>query len=94
VRSGSGGLQEACGYALTQGGGCVALTPQWFASVGIALTGKAALLTYIAALKSLGATIIVLDYSGSSGATAGTNMAQGYTAAAGSVYAGTGIRLY
>lgn len=83
VSSGSFGLQEAAGDRLAAGGGCVALSPAWFRAAG----GLSAGLSALVGFKSLGATVTVLNYSGTSGALS-------YSAAAGSVYASTTNKIY
>jgi len=91
VRSGDGGLQEAALFALSQGSGAVAISPQWFQAVGVAVTPKAALdaklLTYI----SPSINVTILDYSGATG-TATTATALSYNAAAASGYAPVNTR--
>jgi hypothetical protein len=84
IVSGSGGLQEAAHYRVTQGGGLVALGPDWFAFEG----GHSAGLTALVTFKSLAtSTYTVLDHSGIAGVFS-------YAAASGSVYASTTHVLY
>ena len=83
VSSGSFGLQEAANDRLIAGGGCVALSPKWWANYSSHSAGVTALTGF----KSLGATVQVLDYSGTANAVS-------YTAAAGSIYASTTNKLY
>lgn len=84
VRSGDYGVQEAAEYCKALGGGCVALSPAWFAANG----GHTAGLSALVLLKSIATTTYsVLDYSGVSGALS-------YAAASGSVYVNTSNKLY
>jgi hypothetical protein len=84
VRSGDGGLQEAAAFAISKGGGVVALSAAWFQAMGGHTAGIAALV----ALHSLATGVYtVADYSGISGAVS-------YAAASGSVYATTSHVLY
>ena len=97
ISSGSGGAQEAALFATyaTAGavgggsglGGMVALSPQWFSWAG----GHAAGITFITTAgsigKSMAATYVLLDWSGTAGAVS-------YEAAAGSAYASTTHVIY
>lgn len=99
VRSGSGGLQEAASYAAARGGGLVALDAEWFSAVGIAVTAKATLVANLitsgtAIWLTTGADVCLLDYSGSTGSTAGTNEAESYVGAASGGHYTAGVRLY
>jgi hypothetical protein len=85
VTAASFGMQEAASYALSKGGGLVALSHQWFAATGLS---HANAITFLETFLSLSANITILDYSGVSGS------AYSYTAAAGSNYAATAYHLY
>lgn len=86
VSSGSFGVQEAAHFQLTNpgaAGGLVIVGPEFFARYA----SHAAGITALTALKSLGVTVTLLDYSGVPGVFS-------YNAAANSIYASTAHVLY
>lgn len=84
VTSASFGLQEAAAFAVSKGGGLVALTPEWFGATGLS---HSAAITFLETFKSQSANVTVLDYSGITGVFS-------YAAAAASDYASTTHVLY